>query len=228
MDPVTIVPEIDDLGILDHKSQTQVKRKVSNAMRKGGVLHRLMRQRSLARQYRLVRTLAKAGRLGSMSRVVAAGPVALAAAAIALVGAVALRLTTGKTFGQMGEVAEEFIFGDAGPDARAAIDARAAMTGNRLALQAIRSGDPNVKKSYDMLKHMALLRHKGERQIKKDIGVNNLADMVILRGADAFTEHFARNGTLDRWRQATMYYRAMMPLGFTLAGKAIRKARMIF
>jgi len=25
-----------------------------------------------------------------------------------------------------------------------------------------------------------------------------------------------------------LYYRAMMPLGFTLAGKAIRKARMIF
>ena len=216
MDPVIIVPEIDDLGLLDRKSQTQIKRKVDNSIRrKTGLLNRLLRQRSMRRMYKIAAKTRVAANLARL-RGFGAGPIAVGVGIIALIGAVTLRLVTGKTFGQMGEITEEFVFGDAAPDARAAIDARAQMTGNRLAMQAIRSGDPNVKKSFDMLKHVSFLKHKGEREIKKAMGVNNNADIMVLRGADAFKEYFARNGMLDKWMKATAAYRVMMPLGIRM------------
>jgi hypothetical protein len=48
------------------------------------------------------------------------------------------------------------------------------------------------------------------------MGVNNNADIMVLRGSDAFKDYFARNGMLDKWKKATAAYRVMMPLGIRM------------
>lgn len=183
------------------------ERRLAAAKKRGGVLQRLRRLRQLRRLRRQQR-LAKSGRravglarrgAGALARgaaaragarAAAANPIGLVVTALIVAGTVALRLGTGTPLEGLGERLNSAVLGDMDDEARAKMTVRRRFQSDEaLAYIAGEAGrnKPNpqlVRLADDLTKYEQRLEI-GASAFRRELPVNNLFDMLILRARDA-------------------------------------------
>jgi hypothetical protein len=124
-------------------------------------------------------------------------PYVLAAAAIAAVVVVGIRLGTGKSFEQMGSELNAMLLGNADDEARARMTVRHRFQSDEI-LTRIRSqsGQTNAQMNriaQDLFR-VEKQYEEGKSLIEREFGVNGTWDMLLLRGRDKFVEVIKSTG----------------------------------
>lgn len=161
------------------------------------------------------RGAASAGRAaagaGRVARLATINPVTAVAAALAAVAVVGARISSGKSFDQIGESLQEVFLGGADDEARAKMEVRNRfMSNDNLAEVAGRAGGvtSQMKKLYEFEYERQLLVEKGKGAIRRELGVNQTADMVILRLWTAITEGFKAAGGMNKVKDLIFSYKS--------------------
>lgn len=115
--------------------------------------------------------------------------VGLPIALLLIAGAVTLRLTSGKSFEQMGDFLNRMFLGDADDAARAAARTRDELAGNDYVANFVRVQGPEaLRPTFDRIYARNLTTEKGASIIREEFGVNGITDQIILRCRDLISE----------------------------------------
>lgn len=212
MSDLIIIPELDDPGVITKQAELRLRRHVDHQLRQGN-LSKVMNMKRLRARMRLLRMQAARGAYGrgasgmlSTGRAALANPyvaaAAVAAVVVAAIGVTAIRIATDKPFETWGYELEEFFLGDLPVEARAAIEAREGTIRVPGFAAAMHADDPYIKKRFDMLKSMGQDYHRGKRMFHQKIGVNNMADHLIMKAKESFVSKWKEKGLAERAAQA--------------------------
>lgn len=202
-DDIVIRPNLGPLRPHEHTPRDRAKqaRRLDQAIRrKDGVIARLMRAR---------RNLGTARVVGSLGRRAVAGfsesaggrfagravfsPVGAVVAAIAVGIVVAARLTSGRTFENMGQEVNNLLLGDLDENARASMEARTELEGRDDIMQMLANGDRvhgQLRTVFDTIRRTKKRELDGRTLFLSDpeFQVNGKVDQLIERGAQQLKE----------------------------------------
>lgn len=197
---MVFAPDIGRQRLPTARVRAVEERRMVQAKGRGGVVRKLRQLRRLRRAAKLRSSapggrLARFGRAGGAARGAgrAAGraigtPIGLVVAAIIAVGAVAVRLGTGRPVEGLGADLNKAILGDADDKARARNTARETLKGDPDIARIVARDDGlnrQVKALLEEETRNNLLHERGASNIREELPVNNLFDMLVLRARDA-------------------------------------------
>lgn len=117
------------------------------------------------------------------------GAVGLPIALLLLAGAVTLRLISGKSFEQMGDIMNKMVLGDSDDAARASMRTREELVGNEYVANYARVyGQAALQPTFDRIFQRRLMEAKGASIVREQYQVNGFFDQLILRLSDAIKE----------------------------------------
>lgn len=229
-DDMVFSPTAEALGTVGGaRSQIRQQRRIDRIMRKRhGRLARMARVRAATKRRRIVR--AARSRVGSSlarrgaSRILMTPP-GWVIAALVVLGAVVLRLATGRSYENIGQKINDVILGDLDDEARALIAARGEVIQDGGLMEQIAREDKIGSHARRLLAYhtrRARIEQKAWAAIMrdKDMQVNGILDMIVIRLADGVKEFFTKGAgkaEVDKLKQA--YARASGSPGATRSSR---------
>lgn len=159
----------------------------------------------------------------------AANPIGMILAGVAIAGVAALRLIGGKPLEGTGEQINRMVLGDMDDEARARMTVGQQITSNDMLLQIMgRQGKVNsqIKSIRDDMVALETQQEVGASRLREGFPVNGIVDMILLRAQEAWNG-LTEDGTIDKLVGALSVLVAMMQ-GVSQVGTAEQAARYVY
>lgn len=215
-DDIVISPRISREDRPTAPVRAREERRLSGAKKKAGLLRRLGRAQA-ARL--LVQGRRRAPRFratgGSAVRFGAAG---LLVAGVAIAGATIARITSGRSFENMGEALNHLLLGHLDEEARAKMETRQRFMADDDLMRTVAQTGVDNQQVRELFQEAADIRRKqleGEAKLRQNTGlqVNNIADILIERFAEKFVQMWRGGGGDDAVRDLRKNWQARLDDG---------------